>query len=204
MLMQVTFYFDPSCPWTWLTYRWLVEVEAKRDIQVRWQFFSLTLKHDKLDQDDVHPGHQMLRTLAAVDDQYDNHQVGQLYTELGKRWHVEGEYSAAIIEPSLEAIGIDKKLAEAAGDASWDQTLQDSLDTAVADAGEDVGSPILSFPASDGRRGFFGPILTRLPNDNDCLELWDGLNQLVEVADFYEFKRTRKSGPDISSTQDRV
>lgn len=202
--MRVTFYFDPSCPWTWLTCRWLVKVEAERNIEIRWDFYSLTLKHGKLDLNDVHPAHQMLRVLAAVDNQKSNQAVGQLYTELGKRWHIEGDSSTAVIKPSLEAAGLDEVLAEAAKDDSWDQTLQNSLEAAAEDAGKDVGSPIISFPDENNRRGFFGPIITEMPSNEDCLALWDSISRLAGVADFYEFKRTRDSGPDVSSTKDSV
>lgn len=199
--MKVSFYFDPSCPWTWLTSRWLVEVSAHREIDVRWRFFSLTLKRDKLDAHDVHPGHQMLRVMAAAESRYDNQTVGRLYTEMGSRWHLGQEYTEAVIEPALKELELDASLIESASDDSLDDTLRQSLNQAVEAAGEDVGSPILSFHLSEGERGFFGPILTELPSHDDCLKLWDTLHQAAEVDDFYEFKRSRNSGPDVSSSQ---
>jgi hypothetical protein len=208
--MQVTFYFDPSCPFCWITSRWLLMVSGERDLTVDWQPFSLAIKNDELDAakpdktpfGDTHrAAHRVLRVIEAA--------VAQgasridLYSEFGKYFHIGGEaYDDALIAKVLDRKGLPAGLAQSADDEDFDEFLAQSILAATEVAGQDIGVPTIVFTAQDGTKsGYFGPVLQQLPEKDEALKLWDALSALARDPNFYELKRTRPDGnPDVAST----
>ena len=206
---NIEFYYDPSCPWCWVTSRWLNEVKKHRDMNVSWKPFSLALKNGELDGDDAtghsdtHSiGHGVLRMIEAINTDTDMDR-GELYTQFGKAYFLEKELDDTVfMGVVLERLGLGKKYLQSAKDVSIDKVLQESLDSAIEVVGDDVGVPTIIFVNEDGeRQGFFGPVLQGLPDMEEGLKLWDGLSNLASSSKFFELKRTRKGRSKIKSTK---
>jgi 2-hydroxychromene-2-carboxylate isomerase len=188
--VRIDAWFDPICPWTWATSRWLVGAAASRGAEVRWHPFSLTLQNES----PVGPALRSLRVVAAVRRQ-DEVAVGPLYTELGRRIHHDGEKADDDLGAALAAVGLEPELAAAAGDASFDDDIRASMAEARALVGEDVGIPILAIDDGEGPRGASGPILCAMPMGEEALQLFDAWVAALRVPGFAELKRTRTGGP---------
>ena len=209
---RIEFFYDPCCPFCWITSRFLLEASAERDVDVTWRPFSLAMKNNELAGDDdavnehgeMHrSSHRVLRVITKAAEQH-GASVIDLYSAFGRRFHLDHEkYDDAMIADVLAAAGLPAELAEAADDTSLDEGLQASIDSAVEAVGDDTGVPTIVFVSDDGqRRGFYGPVLQELPSKEDALRLWDSLVGLVSVPAFYELKRTRPEGmPDTASTK---
>lgn len=208
--MNVDFYFDPSCPFCWITSRWLLMVSSQRDVTVNWRPFSLAIKNDELDPSrpgktehgELHrSSHRVLRVMLAAEAK--GAKLIDLYTDFGIPHHIGGDaFDDALITSVLAKHHLPAELAVAADDTSSDQALADSIKTATDVAGQDIGVPTIVFTTADGgKNGFFGPVLQMLPDMDEALKLWDGLSQLASNKNFYELKRSRPSGdPDVYST----
>lgn len=208
-MTKIDFYYDPSCPFCWITSRWLLMVSPHRDIDITWRPFSLALKNDELverenetehakSHRDAHRVHRVIEAARAQ-----GVSVIDLYTIFGVKYHAAGfPYDDTWIANVLEELQLPAELAAAADDPSYDAHLQDELQSALEVAGEDIGVPTIVFYAADGsKQGYFGPVLQSLPDLNESLELWDGLSKLATSTAFYELKRSRPSGnPDVAST----
>jgi len=209
---RIEFFYDPCCPFCWITSRFLLEVSAERDVDVTWRPFSLAMKNNELAGDDdavnehgeMHrSSHRVLRVITKAAEQH-GASVIDLYSAFGRRFHLDHEkYDDAMIADVLAAAGLPAELAKAADDAALDEGLQASIDSAVEAVGDDTGVPTIVSVSDDGqRRGFYGPVLQELPSKDDALRLWDSLVGLVSVPAFYELKRTRPQGmPDTASTK---
>lgn len=209
---RIEFFYDPCCPFCWITSRFLLEVSVQRDVDVTWRPFSLAMKNNELAGDDdavnehgeMHrSSHRVLRVITKASEQH-GASVIDLYSAFGRRFHLDHEkYDDAMIADVLAAAGLPAELAEAADDTSLDEGLQASIDSALEAVGDDTGVPTIVFVSDDGqRRGFYGPVLQELPSKDDALRLWDSLVGLVSVSAFYELKRTRPEGmPDTASTK---
>ena len=196
--MKVDFYFDPACPWCWVTSRWLTDVSTQRDTTINWQPFSLAMKNDELGKDEKDlskygvshlRSHRVLRVIeAAVQAGGDR---GKLYGDIGKMHHVEGyDYTDTEIELMLGLSQLDPALAKATDDESHDKTLRQSLDEAIGIVGENVGVPLIVFETENKQKtGYFGPVLMRQPTGQAALDLWDGLSKLASTSDFYVCSR---------------
>lgn len=193
----VQFYFDPACPWTWITSRWLVEVSQHRDLQITWRQFSLRY-HNKnnpgydwirQELDDQHPG---VRVLAATQQLHGNAAVGRLYTALGTRIHHDGDEHLVHLADCIAAAGLPADLIDAAQDPSWDPVIVESTDRARAIVGDEVGIPIIVIDGADVT--YFGPVLSPAPTGDEALELWDAFVTLGRIQGVYEIKRTRTVG----------
>lgn len=207
---KVRFYFDPCCPFCWITSRWLLMVSGQRDIQIDWRPFSLAIKndelvndgHDKTEHGDMHrAAHRVLRVLLAAEQQ--GAKLIDLYTDIGIPYHVGGrDYDDKLISEILAKHNLPAELAHAADDTSYDQALADSVQSATAVAGQDIGVPTIVFEQADGKlAGYFGPVLNELPDVDEAVKLWDGLRQLASNTSFYELKRNRPEGqPNVFST----
>lgn len=205
----MTFYFDPCCPFCWVTSRWLLMVSGQRDVTIDWQPFSLAIKNDevsgkkdKTEHGDMHrSAHRVLRVMLAAADQ--GAKLIDMYTDFGIAYHIGGsEFDDDLIRRTIAKHGLDKELAKAADDTSYDARLAESVKAATDVAGQDIGVPTIIFTAEDGsKNGFFGPVLQQLPTMDEALKLWDGLSQLATDSNFYELKRGRPDdGPDVYST----
>lgn len=202
MTQTVTFWFDPACPFAWITSRWIREVEAVRDIKVDFQIISLAvLNENKQDQDD--PGTKALwqgaRTALAVRDRHGAQKVAEFYTAAGTRIHNEGygtdRYDEALPE-ALEEIGVADaaEILEISKTEAYDEGLRESTKAALALVGNDVGTPVIAI----GDAAFFGPVMTRIAKGEEAGKIWDGFAALVDFPYFYELKRARNSDLDFS------
>lgn len=207
--MNISFYYDPSCPFCWITSRWLLLVAPERDLKIDWQPFSLALKNDELKEKsgespyaaDHRRAHRVLRVIEAAAAIGADRQA--LYSTFGKALHVDGyDYDDTSISLGLTINKLPQELLQAADDSKYDKALNDSMQSAISIVGNDVGVPIIVFkPKSGEPAGYFGPVLQALPNQADSLQLWDGLSKLATIDQFYELKRTRPSShPDTGST----
>lgn len=208
-MTKVEFYFDPSCPFSWITSRWLHQVSARRNVSVQWRQFSLALKNDELTQREsetphakAHRGaHRVHRVIAKAAAEYDT-TVDGLYSEFGMRFHIlEQAFDDAMIREVLSTKGLPEELLTAADDTQLDSLLQTEIDSAIEAAGIDIGVPTMVFYDTSGkRRGYFGPVLSELPETlEESLAIWDGLEKLATSSSFYEIKRTRDDGPNVFS-----
>ncbi len=202
----VTFYFDPVCPWTWATSRWLLAAAEQRGLDIRWRTFSLgVMNKDKplpafLDTPEfkakIALAAKALKVVEAGVAAGDNDAVGRFYTEWGARFHeAEEEPTQALLEAAADAAGVTHLLT-AADDDGLDDATAASLEEALQLAGPDVGSPVLHLDGSE--RGTFGPIVSPPPRGEEAGRLWDGVVALATIGSFYELKRGRSGPPAFS------
>jgi hypothetical protein len=204
----VDFWFDPACPWAWMTSRWILEAAKLRPINVRWNVMSLwVLNEPKLDelpefyQDLLPKTRPAVRVATAVAEQYDNETLGRLYTALGNRIHIGGEKDSEIYIPAaLEAVGLPVELADAGKSEEWDEALQASHQRGIGLVGTDVGTPVVAVENDEGAQvGLFGPVVTPAPMGEAAAKLWDGVYAVVTTPGFYELKRSRTDGPNFDN-----
>ncbi|AWW39561.1 MULTISPECIES: DsbA family protein [Streptomyces] len=208
---RVDFWFDPLCPWAWMTSRWVLEVEKVRDIEIHWHLMSLAvLNEDKLDELPEEyremlstKAWQPVRVVAAAWQKHGDQVLGPLYTALGTRIHNGGEgptreaVVGALAETGLPADLIDYFDQQ---DFEFDAELRASHKEGITKVGQEVGTPVISVPGPDGEEvAFFGPVVTPAPQGEEAARLWDGTLAVASVPGFYEIKRTRTKGPDFSN-----
>ncbi len=198
--MRTDFYFDPACPWSWITSRWLTEVAEVRDLEVRWRPFSLFIKNYVMTEPtDYYVGarqgieftHSLIRVIEAVRAELGDDPVGALYTEMGYRIH-NNKNRDFTPHDILEAAGIDTKYAAAATDESWDEVITASMHDLFAITGEDIGVPSIVFERSEG---FFGPVISPAPTGEAALALFDSMYTMAMTPGFWELKRGRTNPP---------
>ncbi|MGW4239291.1 mycothiol-dependent nitroreductase Rv2466c family protein [Streptomyces sp. NPDC004749] len=205
----VDFWFDPLCPWAWLTSRWVLEVEKVRDIEVRWHVMSLAvLNEDKLDTlppeyaERMRPGGPSwgpVRVVVAAQQLHGDEIVGPLYTALGTRFHNRGEGSSReAIAGALADVGLPAGLIEYADSDTYDTELRASHKEGIDKVGQEVGTPVIAVPGADGEQiAFFGPVVTPAPKGEEAAKLWDGTLLVASIPGFYEIKRTRTAAPSF-------
>ncbi|MEU7060343.1 DsbA family protein [Streptomyces sp. NPDC046197] len=207
----VDFWFDPLCPWAWMTSRWVLEVEKVRDIEVSWHIMSLAvLNEPKLDE--LPESYRELlttkawapvRVVTAAWQKHGEDVLGPLYTALGTRFHNRGEGpTREAIAAALDEVGLPADLIEYADqeDFEFDAELRASHKEGIEKVGQDVGTPVIAVPGPDGEQiAFFGPVVTPAPQGEQAARLWDGTLAVASVPGFYEIKRTRTAGPDFSN-----
>jgi 2-hydroxychromene-2-carboxylate isomerase len=194
------FWFDPLCPFAWITSRWMLEVEQVRDVEVRWHPMSLHfLNKDREElpqsyRDGVARGLPIGRVLMATRAKAGPEALGPLYTALGTRIHHEKqERDRLLVEQSLADAGLPAELIDAFDDTSYDEPLRLSHQEAIDRVGDEVGTPTIAFNGS----AFFGPVLTRIPRGEDAGRLWDGTIAVADFPYFFEIKRTRTGELDF-------
>jgi 2-hydroxychromene-2-carboxylate isomerase len=211
-MADLHFYFDPVCPFAWLTSRWVRLVAAQRNYAVDWRFISLRLLNAHIDYAAHFPpgyeaGHtaglRLLRVAARTRAEHGGPAVGRLYEALGQAVFESGPEddegrrgTAAFVEPVLAGVGLPAALATALDDASLDAQIQAETDEALALTGKDVGTPILHFRPPDGV-AFFGPVISRLPAEDDAGQLWDHVVALAGFPGFAELKRSLRERPQL-------
>ncbi|MGV9315364.1 mycothiol-dependent nitroreductase Rv2466c family protein [Streptomyces sp. NPDC003691] len=202
------FWFDPLCPWAWMTSRWMVEVEKVRDVEVRWHVMSLAvLNEDKLDQlpEEYREGLKQawgpVRVVIAAQQLHGDAYTGPLYTALGTRFHNEGQGpSREAIAEALAEVGLPAGLVEYADRDTYDTELRASHQEGIDKVGQEVGTPVIAVPGADGEQiAFFGPVVTPAPQGEAAARLWDGTLLVASTPGFFEIKRTRTAEPDFSN-----
>lgn len=207
----VDFWFDPLCPWAWMTSRWVLEVEKVRDIEVRWHIMSLAVLNEPRLDELPEEYREMLageawrpvRVVTAAWQKHGADILGPLYTALGTRFHNEGQgLTLEAIAAALEEVGLPADLIDYAEqeDFEFDAELRASHKEGIDKVGQDVGTPVIAVPGANGEQiAFFGPVVTPTPKGEEAAKLWDGTLLVASVPGFYEIKRTRTAGPDFSN-----
>ncbi|MEU3459965.1 DsbA family protein [Streptomyces sp. NPDC006733] len=201
----VDFWFDPLCPWAWMTSRWMLEVEKVRPVEVRWHVMSLAvLNEPKIDElpeqyrELLGPkGWRPVRVVVAAQQKYGDEVVGKLYTALGTRFHNRGEGpTLEAIVGALEDAGLPPELIDYADQDTYDAEVRASHQEGIDKVGQDVGTPVIAVPGADGEQvAFFGPVVTPAPKGEAAARLWDGTLLVAATPGFYEIKRSRTAGP---------
>lgn len=205
---HIEFFFDPICPFAWITSRWVLEVAVQRDVEIDWRFISLAIVNVDTDYSTFPPaypdlhrlGTRMLRIAAAARDEGGNDAVGAFYTAAGERMH-HGGVSVAVFggEPVPEgllvdlvaAAGLDASLVSAADDPDRDEVLRAETELCLGRTGRDVGTPIITYaPGTDREASLFGPVLSSIPRGAAALELWDAVQTVARTRGFAEIKRS--------------
>lgn len=221
---EVHFYFDPVCPFCWMTSKWLRMVQRQRGYTVDWRFISLRQVNATVDYDAHFPpeyeaGHtaglRLLRVAARTRAEHGREAMGPLHVALGT--HIFDHEPDATREPGhvgtrefvtpiLTELGLPVELADALDDASWDDEIRAETDEALALTGKDVGTPILHFEPPEGV-AFFGPVISRLPTEEQAIELWDHVIGLARFPGFAELKRSLRERPQLRAfgvTEDEI
>ena len=200
MTSTVDFWFDPKCPFAWITSRWMLEVEKVRDISATWHIMSLAyLNQDKEIPDSyrelLSDAWGPVRVLAAAQEAEGDDVLLPLYTALGTRIHNEQQpISRGLLSDALAEVGLRRSLVDAMDDAGFDEAVIKSHHLGMDQVGDDVGTPTISI---DGT-AFFGPVLTRIPRGEEAGRIWDAAVALASYPHFFELKRTRSRDLDFS------
>jgi 2-hydroxychromene-2-carboxylate isomerase len=193
----VDFWFDPICPWAWLTSRWLLEVEDVRPVDVRWNVMSLSVLNEGRDLPEdylalLRSAWGPVRVLTAAGELHGAQSVRALYDAMGTRIHPGGDKDLpAVVDKALADVGLPADLARFAGSDDYDAQLRASHERGISLVGQDVGTPIV---AVDGA-ALFGPVVSPAPKGEAAGRLWDGVLAVVSTPGFFELKRTRDVGP---------
>ncbi|MFB6841154.1 DsbA family protein [Streptomyces sp. NPDC056361] len=201
------FYFDPLCPWAWMTSRWMLEVEQVRPVDVRWKVMSLAvLNENRLDEVPAEYREMLetkawgpVRVVIAAQQLHGDEVVGKLYTALGTRFHNNGEGpTREAIAAALADVGLPEDLVEYADKDTYDTELRASHQEGIGKVGQDVGTPVIAVPGPTGDEvAFFGPVVTPTPRGDAAARLWDGTLLVASTPGFYEIKRTRTAAPSF-------
>lgn len=197
-------WFDPLCPWAWMTSRWLLEVERVRDVRFTFHVMSLSVLNEGRDGlDEEYKAHMErswgpVRVCIAAEQSHDTEVLRQLYTEMGTRVHLRGYEGddPKMYTESLAACGLPEELAGAATSTEYDAALMESHNRGMKPVGNDVGTPIIHAPGPNGASvAFFGPVVSPAPKGEAAGKLWDGVLLVSATDGFYELKRSRDRGP---------
>ncbi len=192
-------WFDPICPWAWLTSRWLLQVETVRDIHIDFHVMSLAvLNKDRDLPDDYRQTMDFawgpVRVCVAAAEQHGAQVLPDLYTALGTRFHVRDEpRERETVEAALRDVGLPTSLLDAMDSTEHDEALVASHEAGMDQVGLDVGTPVVAFEGT----AFFGPVVTPAPKGEDAGRLWDGVLLVAGTDGFFELKRTRDRKPDF-------
>lgn len=214
MSADLDFFFDPVCPWAWVTSRWVNNVCDQRSYDVNWRFISLWMVNDDNTNDWYNPeyraahysGHQALRIGDAIrlaDE--DGSAVGRWYTTVGTALHIDRRRQETKDDIQkfygglLSDAGLDASYLSAADDESHDEYLRADTELALSRTGRDVGTPILTFhPDTANEASFFGPVISKAPTGVEAVELWDAVEKLATMSGLAELKRSNRAPLDFT------
>ncbi|MEM7322357.1 MAG: hypothetical protein AAF531_04660 [Actinomycetota bacterium] len=213
---DIEFFWDPVCPFAWITSRWVEQVVEQTDYSVDWRFISLRILNKDKDYATEFPpeyehGHtaglRMLRVAAAIRNDLGREPMGALVTAYGRsywdreqgsgmRQHLSSSEHAVEV---LEAAGLPTSYANALDDTSWDGLLEAETELALSRTGRDVGTPIITFQGqADNPMSFFGPVISRVPDPADAVPLWNAVTTLAAFPGFAEMKRSLREVPQLN------
>ena len=210
MAADLDFYFDPVCPWAWITSRWVTNVQHLRDYEVSWKFISLRMinaergyaGHEAYEQ--IHnAGLAALRVASAARAQGGNQSVAAMYTALGNSIHIGGrreelvrdtkEFLLAVVADA----GLPSEIAAAYEGSAHDEVIRFETEAALSKTGKDVGTPILTFsPKSGNEASLFGPVISKAPKGDEAVKLWDAVQTIAESG-VAEIKRSLRAAPQF-------
>jgi len=197
-LTPVDFWFDPLCPWAWITSRWMLEVEQVRPVTTRWHVMSLAVLNEN--NEDMPENYKEMmkkawgpvRVCIAAEQKYGSEVLGPLYTAIGTRFHNEkAERDRGLIEDALTEAGLPTDLADAMDSTEYDEAVRASHADGIERVGYDVGTPVISVNGLS----IFGPVLSPIPRGEAAARLWDGMLLIAGTDGFFEMKRSRTRDP---------
>lgn len=195
---EVDFWFDPLCPWAWITSRWILEVEQVRPVRPRWHVMSLAvLNENKEDlpekyREGLAKAWGPVRVCVAAEAKYGPEVLGPLYTAIGTRFHNQGEpRERATIEAALAGAGLPAELAGAMDSTEYDEAVRASHEDGIQRVGYEVGTPVISVNDTS----MFGPVVSPIPRGEAAGKLWDGVLLIAGTDGFFELKRSRYRDP---------
>lgn len=211
---DVEFYWDPICPFSWITSRWVANVARLSDLKVDWRFISLRLINSEKDYATEFPegyeeGHtaglKMLRVAAAIRNDLGREPLGAVVKAYGESFWDQPKGSGMrdrISKPDhvtqvLTSAGIDVKYVDQLDNSEWDVLIKAEGDMALARSGRDVGTPLISYNPPNGPT-FFGPVISSVPSDEDAVKLWDAVTTLSTFDGFAELKRSLRDAPQLN------
>ncbi|MFW0787667.1 hypothetical protein AAFP35_24490 [Gordonia sp. CPCC 206044] len=217
-MADIDFYFDPVCPFAWMTSKWVRKVQAQRDYTVDWRFISLRILNAHIDYRSHFPpeyeaGHtaglRLLRAAASIRREHGRAPIDALYSAFGTRifdshtgTYMQGDDdirgTEGFLAPILAELGLPSNHLAALDDPSFDDEIRAETDGALALTGRDVGTPIIHFQPPEGV-AFFGPVISRLPDDDDAVRLWDHVIGLAGFPGFAELKRSLREKPQLKA-----
>ncbi|GAA2867813.1 DsbA family protein [Paenarthrobacter ilicis] len=197
---KADFWFDPVCPFAWITSRWIGEVEQVRGIETEWHVMSLSVLNEGRDLPDEYRAMMddswgPVRVIIAAQELHGSSYVKALYDAMGEQIHHQGNKDrTSVIQKSLAEVGLPAELARFAESDEYDAKLRASHEEGISKVGQDVGTPVVAFNGT----AFFGPVLTRIPRGEDAGRLWDATVTLAGFPHFFELKRSRTENPEFS------
>jgi hypothetical protein len=210
---DLDFFFDPVCPWAWITSRWVTEVRDLRDYDVQWRFISLRfLNESTMDYSAMpdgykqihHAGTMGLRVAAHARLERGNDAVAAIYTQMGTSFHNRDERASMLADPVahlaglLEDASLPREWAGVSQSEEHDALIRGETELALSRTGKDVGTPILTFrPGSGTEASFFGPVISSIPCGDDALRLWDAVETIATTSGMAELKRSLRARPSF-------
>ena len=197
MTTTVDFWFDPTCPWAWMTSRWMLEVEKVRDVKTVFHVMSLSVLNDGRDLPEDYLAHMKdawlpARAALLVEQRHGSEKLRDFYTEIGTRFHLRQEPKTPdVVRAALAAVGADEDIADLAQTDAFDDDLRRSHHEGMDPVGDEVGTPVLRINGMS----LFGPVISPAPTGEAAGRLFDGVSLVTEYDGFYELKRSRTVGP---------
>jgi len=211
-MADLEFFFDPICPWAWITSRWVNEVQKQRSYDVTWRFISLRMINEDIgytESTEVHRqshfvGTQIMRAAALARAEDGNEAVGKLYTAVGTALHNNKQHDEMMNNPTfflvdaLSRANLNVDWAKGADNEEFDAVIREETDLAFARTGKGVGTPILTFKPGQANEGsFFGPVISEIPRGDAALKLWDAIELIATSTGMAELKRSIRSMPNF-------